>query len=191
MNQAKRFWNFLKEDTWPSWFVSLILLVVLIRFVFFPSLAFVTGSPLPLVVIESCSLYHDSGFESWWDRNGAWYESKEIGKGDFLSFPYKNGMNKGDIVFVWGRGGIEKGDIIVFDAGVGAAHPIIHRVVSENPLGTKGDHNPGQLTGGIDETNIPEENVIGKASFRVPFIGWLKLVFFEFGRPDGERGLCS
>jgi len=200
MNYFKKFWNFLKEDTWSSWFISLLLLVILIRFIFFPTLTLITASPLPLVVIESCSLYHESSFNSWWDSNSAWYESREISKSDFQSFPFKSGLNKGDIIFVWGRSDYKIGDIIIFNPNSDstAKHPIIHRVISENPLETKGDHNKGQLTSGdpsnpqnIDETNIPRQNVIGKASFKVPLLGWIKLIFFEPFRAPHERGLCK
>ena len=54
----KKFWAFLQEDSWQSWVVSLILIIIIIKFVFFPLLSFVTGTTLPLVVVESCSMYH-------------------------------------------------------------------------------------------------------------------------------------
>jgi len=194
----KRFWAFLKEDSWYSWIVSLVILVVLIRFVFFPGLSFVTGSSLPLVVIESCSLYHGSSFDSWWSDNGIWYESKGIEMEEFENFNYKNGLNKGDIIFVWGRGDYSNGDIIIFEPNPEstAVHPIIHRIVDENPYETKGDHNLRQLTltnnpQKIDETNIPESKIIGKSVFRVPVLGWVKLIFFEPFRASPDRGFCS
>jgi len=179
--------------------VSLILLVLIIKLMFFPLLSLLTSSPLPLVVIESCSLYHETDFDNWWESNSAWYESHEITKSDFSSYPYKNGLNKGDIIFVWGRADYKLGDIIIFQTpGSTAKHPIIHRIVSENPVGTKGDHNAGQLTessigntNNIDETNIPRENIIGKAALRIPLLGWIKLLFFEPFREPNERGLCK
>lgn len=194
----KRAWAFLREDSWQSMIVTLILLVVLIKFVLFPLLSFITGSSLPLVVIESCSLYHETDFDGWWDSNANWYESVEISKENFLEFPYRNGLNKGDIIFVWGRGDYNVGDIVIFQPNVesSARHPIIHRVVTQEPLGTKGDHNSRQLTFDnnlqhIDETDISEEQLIGKATFRVPALGWIKLVFFEFTRAPEERGFCK
>jgi len=197
MEWLKKSWDFLKEDSWHSMIVTLVLLVVLIKFIFFPLLSFVTGSPLPLVVIESCSLYHEADFEGWWGSNAAWYESKGITKEGFLDFPYRNGLNKGDIIFVWGRGEYNIGDIIIFEPNPEstAQHPIIHRIVSENPFGTKGDHNVEQLMANnneqhLDETNISDDQVNGKAVFRVPALGWVKLVFFEFSRSPGERGFC-
>lgn len=196
-NPLRIFWEFLKEDSWTSWFVSLLLLVVLIRFIFFPTLSLVTGSALPLVVIESCSLYHKTSFDAWWNQNQEWYENKGISKSDFKSFPYKNGLNKGDIIFVWGKGNYNIGNIIIFEPNPGstAGHPIIHRIISLDPIGTKGDHNSMQLTSNnnaqkIDETSIPENRVIGKATFKIPALGWIKLIFFEPFRPASERGFC-
>ena len=188
MKKLKKFWNFLKEDSWLSFFISLIILVFIIKFIFFPTLSFITKSPLPLVVIESWSLYHESSFDSWWEKNGVWYFDRDIEKEEFLDFPFRNGLNKGDIIFVWGRDNYDIGEIIIFQPNIGsmAPHPIIHRIVSENPFGTKGDHNQGQLVSGrvnnlenIDETNIPQERILGKAAFRVPYLGWVKLIFFE------------
>jgi hypothetical protein len=197
-NFVSKFWRFLNEDSWQSGVVSLILIVVFIRFIFFPTLSFATGSQLPLVVIESCSLYHDSGFDKWWNENGEWYESRGISEAEFSEFHHRNGLNKGDIIFVWGRSDYEIGDIIIFQSNPesNAAHPIIHRIVAENPYGTKGDNNEQQLTSNnniqkIDETNIPRDFIIGKAAFRIPLIGWLKLIFFEPFRNEGERGFCA
>ncbi len=195
---VKKFWAFLKEDTWQSWIVSLVLLVILIRFIFFPTLSFITSSPLPLVVVESCSMYHESYFDEWWDNNFPWYEENNIQKADFEEFPFKGGLNKGDIIFVWGRSDYKLGDIIIFQPNIDAAapHPIIHRLIDTNPFATKGDHNSGQLTPsnngqGIDETSIPAGNILGKASFKIPLIGWIKLIFFEPFRPAEQRGLCE
>jgi len=197
-NSLGRIWDFLKDDTWQSWIVSLILLVILIRFIFFPALSFVTNSRLPLVVIESCSLYHEDNFDEWWNNKASWYESHGIKKSDFRGFPYKNGLNKGDIIFVWGRSDYELGEIIIFEPNSEsiARHPIIHRIVSTEPLATKGDHNSNQLTVSnngqrIDETNISEDRIIGKSVVRVPFIGWLKLIFFEPFRAPSDRGFCE
>ncbi|MEK7083592.1 MAG: hypothetical protein AAB972_05450, partial [Patescibacteria group bacterium] len=88
----QKFWSFLKEDSWPSLLVSIIIIVIIIKFIFFPLLALITGSSLPLVVIESCSMYHNSQFENWWDQNSPLYEDKNITKQQFSKFPFKNGL---------------------------------------------------------------------------------------------------
>jgi hypothetical protein len=185
LKYPKQFYAYLKKDTWDSWLVSLLLIVVFIKFIFFPGLSLITGAPLPIVVVESCSMYHESGFEEWWNKNHAWYETNGIKKPEFREFSFKNGLNKGDIIFVWGHSEYQKGDIIIFNAQ--AKHPLIHRIVTENPISTKGDHNSDQLN---IEKNISEENIIGKSAIRVPLIGWLKLIFFEPFRSPSQRGFC-
>ena len=186
----KKFWAFLKEDTWQSWLVSLILAFAIIKFVFFPVLSLILGTPLPLVVVESCSMYHSTDFDDWWERNSLWYEDRNITKKDFEIFPFKNGLNKGDIILVIGRGESQIGDIIIFDSNF--RFPLIHRVVELDPgIGTKGDNgetNPDQISG---ERDIPEEAILGKSLVRIPALGWVKLIFFEGARPPNQRGLCS
>src|SRR3989338_4838970 len=154
----KKFWNFLKEDTWQSWIASIILIIIFIKLIFFPALSLLTGSPLPLVVVESCSMYHESSFDKWWDKNNIVYESYNISEKDFKSFNFKNGLNKGDIIFVLGKKQYNIGDIIIFSATT--AHPLIHRIVTDNPISTKGDHNINQIS---FERNIEKENILGKA----------------------------
>ncbi len=196
-NILGRTWAYLKRDTWDSWLVSIILVFVVIKFVFFPGLSLITGTSLPLVVIESCSMYHGTNFDDWWFSNGVWYENNDISKEEFLKFSAKNGMNKGDIIITWGRGGENLGNVIIFKPVNSAAkYPIIHRVVKENPLATKGDHNLQQLTPNnnlqnIDETSISQEQVIGKSVFRIPLVGWIKLIFFEPFKSPEQRGLCG
>ncbi len=182
----KKFWVFLKKDTWQSWIVSLILAFFLIKFVFFPFLSWVFATPLPLVVVESCSMYHQDGFESWWSRNGLWYEEHGFTKEDFASSTFKNGLNKGDIVLVSGRGDYQKGDILIFNSQY--KYPLIHRLVRIDPYDTKGDNNFAQLPG---ELGIEEEQFVGKAIGRVPGLGWIKLIFFEAARPSDQRGFCK
>lgn len=186
MNQFKRFWKFLKEDTWQSWLVSLILAFILIKFVFFPVLGFITGSALPLVVVESCSMYHATDFDGYWDESGLWYEQKNITEEQFSEFGFRNGLDKGDIILIWGHSDYKVGDVIVFDAGLG--NPLIHRIVSLDPVSTKGDKNFGQLGA---EKDIGDEQILGKSVARVPGLGWIKLIFFEASRPPDQRGFCK
>lgn len=195
----KKLYNFLQEDTWQSWIVSIILIVIFIKLIFFPALAWITGTPLPLVVVESCSMYHiTNNFDSWWDANSAWYTSNNITKEEFKEFSLKNGLNKGDIVIVTGSSRYKKGDIIIFapNAETSSRNPIIHRVVKETSIATKGDNNPYQFTKdnnvqNLDETNIAQSQIIGKARVRIPLLGWLKLIFFEPSKPASQRGLCT
>jgi len=67
---------------------------------------------------------------------------------------------------------INIGDVIVFRGG--ASEPIIHRVVKIDSLQTKGDQNTGSRN---DEIGISKDRIIGKAVIRVPYLGWVKLIF--------------
>ena len=183
---AKRFWNFLRKDTWQSFFVSLVLIIILIKFIVFPSIELITNTPLPLVVVESCSMYHPISFDGWWERNAGWYERRNITKTEFSAFPLKGGLNKGDIVLVWGRSTPKRGDVIIFNAET--RYPIIHRMISEDPLETKGDNNPDQLS---LEHSIAPNAVVGISIARIPMLGWIKLIFFEPLKPASERGFCK
>ena len=186
---AKEFWKFLKKDTWPSFAATLLIALIIIKFIFFPLLSLLTGSALPLVIVESCSMYHhEAGFEKTFESDV--YEKNGIGIEDTISWPFQNGFTKGDVIFVIGPGDVEVGDVIIFNAG--EQHPLIHRVVEvDENFATKGDNyktNYNQLT---VEKNISEDQIIGEALFRIPLVGWAKLIFFEFGRDEGERGICS
>jgi len=182
----QKFWHFLKQDTFSSWLVSLILIFIAIKFILFPLLSLITGTQLPLVVVESCSMHHNADFERWWAQNGLWYEKQGITKSQFEDFTLKNGFTKGDIILVRGAKEIDKGNVIIFIAGT--RYPIIHRIISEAPLGTKGDNNAEQLS---IERGISREQILGKAVGKVPLLGWVKLIFFEPFKPSAERGLCK
>ncbi len=86
----KKFWKFLNEDTWQSWLVSLVLIVIIIKFIFFPTLSFITQTPLPLVVVESCSMYHQgnffSNFDNWFERHEVKYNAYNVAKEEFQDF---------------------------------------------------------------------------------------------------------
>jgi len=198
MNYLKEFWGFLKKDTWLSWIVSLVLIIIIIRFIFFPTLSLVTGSSLPLVVVESCSMYHSSSFDNWWAQNDELYKSLGVTESEFRSFNMKSGLNKGDIIFVWGHSEYKKGDIIIFETHpkYQLSHPVIHRIINTDPISTKGDNGRTNSHSAEFERNIPEETIIGKSVFKVPFLGWIKLGLFEMAKraqnpEDPSVGFCK
>ena len=132
------------------------------------------------------------GFDEYWEKCGDWYETQGISKQDFSEFSLSNGFQKGDIVVVWGRFEPKIGDIIIFQPNPdsNAPRPIVHRIVNIREEGgekiyeTKGDHNQDQLTTSnnsykTDETNITEDQIIGKVIFRVPLLGWFKIWITE------------
>jgi len=205
--KLKKFWKWLwQSDSIWSYIVFLIIVFVFIKFIFLPglSLAFGMGlSGLPLAIVESSSMDHhilqdstglticgknfqDTKFldsEEYWSTCGSWYEQNmNITKEQFSSFSFKNGFRKGDIMVIVKKKAVNIGDILVFEAG--SAHPIIHRVISLNPLQTKGDHNGAQLVPGnnpynADERAVPENKIIGTAVFKIPWLGWPKLFIVE------------
>jgi signal peptidase I len=139
-----------------------------------------------VVAVVSESMEHNMNFDDWWDKNDEWYISNDISKEEFEKFSLKNGFNKGDIMVLVGKNGenIENGDVIVFRSK--RKDPIIHRVVmikEENGnihFQTKGDNNKDSIKNNfLDETNIDESAIIGKAVFKIPLLGYIKIGFVE------------
>ena len=196
----KGFWNLLwKDNSIKGWAFSIIFLFVFVKFVFLPLLGLVTGTSLPLAIVESCSMYHQgnifSNYNSWWESHSSKYTGLGFNKTEFSSFIFGNGFSKGDILFIVkaNPAKLEIGDIILFNAQ--QTNPVIHRIIgiqkqgSEYIFSTIGDNNNAQLS---FEKNISEEQIVGKAQFRiVPYLGWIKLIFFEALKPESERGFCK
>lgn len=196
----KKFWEIVwKDDSFKGWLISLVFIFVVIKFIFFPLLNLVTGTTLPLAIVESCSMHHSGNifgnFNNWWERHDSKYENFNIDKSNFQKFSLKKGFSKGDIIFII-RAKPEKleiGDVIIFNSN--QKNPIIHRLIDirqENGkyiFSTIGDNNNGQLA---IEQSISEDQLVGKAAFNLfPSVGWAKLVFYEHLRPESERGICS
>jgi|TARA_Y100000310_G_scaffold107162_2_gene105619 hypothetical protein len=182
-----------KDDSFKGWIFSIIVIFVFIKFIFFPILSLVTGTALPLAIVESCSMYHEGNFlsdyDEWWLDNKGKYSSFGVEKSEFEDFIFKDGFNKGDILFIIGAKPekLKVGDVIIFNAGTN--NPIIHRIVDLDPLETIGDNNNGQLN---FEKSIQENQVMGKAVFKIaPYVGWIKLIFFEGQKTDSGRGFCN
>jgi hypothetical protein len=185
---SKKFWKFLNEDSWMSLIVTLVIAFFIIKFVLFPILSLITGTTLPLVIVESCSMYHyEDGLEQTFQSSV--YEDYGISLEDTENWDFQNGLNKGDVIFVIGAKNIEVGDVMIFNGGT--VHPLIHRVIKANDTySTKGDNyktNAMQLN---SEKEISENQLVGKALFRIPAIGWVKLIFFEGSRAPKDKGLC-
>ena len=78
---------------------------------------------------------------------------------------------------------IDVGNVIVFDGFRG--DPIIHRTIKKwygntrYHFTTKGDHNKGIDRINIREDNIDESRVLGKAIFRIPYLGYIKIWFVD------------
>jgi signal peptidase I len=201
-----KLWYFLwEDDSLLSWIVNFVLAFVIIKFLLYPGLGFALQTNHPIVAVVSGSMEHGISegilcgktfdnkgtvsFDDYWQVCGNWYEDNNITKKIFAKFPFKNGFWKGDIMVLYGTkiNDVEVGDVIVFiDA---AARPIIHRVVAiktspdnnnEIIFQTKGDHNVGQLvppaSKTINERKVLSSAYVGKAVFRVPLLGYVKII---------------
>lgn len=129
-------------------------------------------------------------FTRYWQYCGNWYEEHNITREQFEEWPYSRGLNKGDIIVVKGLRdySYETGDIIIFSRKEPRYKtPIIHRVIdiesddetNEFVFSTKGDHNSEQWG---YELEIEKEQIIGRAVWRIPKLGWVKLFFVEVFR---------
>lgn len=188
----KKFWYFIwEEDSMLSWIVNVILAFVIIKFLLYPGLGWALGTPAPIVAVVSGSMEHDGNFEEFWMQpmccnefcgrqqvQGSWYERANISRTQFYDFDFLNGFNKGDIMILYSPEKAKLGDVIVYLVP-NRPDPIIHRVIKtgeengKTVFWTKGDHN---CDTGSFEDRIPEQRVIGKAVWRVPLLGWVKIV---------------
>src|SRR3989338_8631507 len=174
MTNLKKIWHFIwKEDSIWSWIVNIILAFILVKFIIYPGLGLVLNTSLPVVAVVSSSMEHNGkGFDQWWEDNDDFYVDREITKDMFKDFDFKNGFNTGDIIVLYGSKSLEKGDVIVYDKGK-ARYPIIHRIVDkDDDYITKGDNNKIP-----DNGQVNEEEIIGKGVFRIPYLGWVKIMF--------------
>jgi len=183
MNFLKKFWNFVwKSDTPPSWIVSFILVFILVKFVIYPGIGFLFGTTHPVVAVVSWSMEHEESFDDWWESKGKWYEENGISKSQFEEFRFRSGFNQGDIMVVFGRQSqdINIGDVLIFQSTTN--YPVIHRVVNKWEedgqyfFQTKGDNNAGSYVQ-LDEREISSDRVVGVATFRIPYLGWIKILF--------------
>ena len=192
-----KIWDFLwnSNSIW-SWIANFAIAFILIKFIVFPLLGIIFQTGLPVVAVISQSMHHDGNFEEWMQSNALcsngsctqeeWYTQKGISKEEFKEYPLSNGFSRGDIIIIKGDEpqDLQVGDIIVFDSGKN--YPIIHRIISKNSnngeytFETKGDKNPTQIKDfQLDETNVEDQNIHGKAIGKIPYIGYIKIFFSE------------
>ena len=176
----RKIWHFIwEDDSLLSWIVNIILAFIIVKFILYPGLGLLLGNSYPVVAVVSGSMEHNgNNFEKWWSMNEQLYSKLNISKEEFNTYSFKNGFNKGDLMVIRGVDDIKKGDVIVFMGEM--SEPIIHRVIKTDREGdnilvqTKGDNNIGSRS---DELRITKDRIIGKAVFRIPYLGWFKLGF--------------
>lgn len=178
----KKTWNFIwKEDSVLSWVVNIIIAFLLVKFIIYPGLGLLLGTTYPVVAVVSGSMEHQGNFEEWWENNEGWYIASNITKEQMSDFRFRNGFDKGDIMVLNGvdPGDVEIGDVVVYSSNE-YNYPIIHRVTyewEENNkyyFETKGDNNKI-----ADMRRVSEDQVIGKAVFRIKWLGWIKIFFTD------------
>ncbi len=178
----KKLWKFVWNDnSILSWIVNAGLAFVIIKFLVYPGLGFLLQTDHPVVAVVSDSMKYKEDFDKWWESMGGYYEAQNITYEQFRDFPMSNGFNKGDIIIIKGKKPekTEVGDVIVFEAS--RPEPIIHRVIRKWEAGrhyfsTKGDRNGGQRD---EEKEIDEKRVIGAAWLKVPYVGYVKILFTQ------------
>lgn len=204
---SKKIWQFFwKDDSVWSWLANIVVAFVVIRFLIYPLLGVVLGTSLPIVAVISESMDHGlydgklcgqqfdefkDSFDHYWEICGGWYEDNSISKAQFQRFPFQDGFYKGDVIILWraNKDNLELGDILVFQGD--KPQPIIHRVVKIWEEGgkyfyqTKGDHNSDSIAGYLGETKINEKRLLGEGIVKVPYLGWLKILFVGAVRPLG------
>ena len=204
---TKKAWDFFwNDDSIWSWLANILVAFILIRFLIYPLLGVILGTSFPIVAVVSESMEHGlhngelcdkpfnefkESFDNYWDVCGEWYEDRGISKEEFKKFPFRNGFDKGDVIILWraNRKNLQVGDILVFQGN--KPQPIIHRVVkrweedSQFFYQTKGDHNGDSIAGSFGETKISENRLFGKGVIRVPYLGWIKILFVDAVRPLG------
>src|SRR3989338_2483501 len=193
----RKIWKFIwEDDSIYSWIVNIVLAYVLIKFIVYPTLGFVLSTTHPIVAVVSGSMEHDGRFDNWWSSRAAcsnsactqeeFYSVYGISNDKFKRFDFPNGFNKGDIMILYGSKpkNLAIGDVLIFKAS--RPDPIIHRIIKINAADgsysfqTKGDHNSNSISSGdFTELDIRDDQIIAKAIFRVPYLGYIKIWFVE------------
>ena len=113
-----------------------------------------------------------------------------------ISESMKPTLNVGDLLIVQGiqnaseiKADEKDGDIIVFKNPGNPQKFIVHRAIAKFVINgkyyfiTKGDNNrSADYWSGFPRGAVPEDYIIGKVIFRIPFLGYIKLYF---GTPMG------
>jgi signal peptidase I len=202
----RKTWYFIwEDDSWLSWIVNIILAFIIIKFLVYPGLGWLFGTSYPIVAVVSESMEHSAdrgmlcgqrvtdyrnNLDNYWKVCGKWYEDINISRNKFSTWSFSSGFNKGDLIVLIGRKpqNIEQGDVIVYAAQRPdiKRDPIIHRVVKiwekDNSyyFQTKGDNNPQVINDTvIGEAEIREDRILGTAVFRIPLLGYVKIIFVE------------
>lgn len=152
----KKAWDwFWLDDSFLSWLANVVVAFISIKYVFYPLLALILGTSLPVVAVISGSMEHNpqngvlcgTQETDFWDACGRFYEERNISQQQFSEFIFPDGFNRGDVMMIHRATPqhTEIGDVLVFQTN--KPYPVIHRIVDisyengERIYTTKGDHN--------------------------------------------------
>ena len=163
-----------KKPSFLGWLIQVLFLFLIIKFLLYPGVGLLLGTPQPIVAVISGSMEHTGDLEVWWTGQQTFYQEYNITQQDFEDFPQENGLNQGDLIVLKKPKDLKIGDIIVFE-NIEKEGQIIHRIIAiqDGTYTTKGDNNRGLLT---QEQNIVSERIIGKSVFRVPYLGNIRVI---------------
>ncbi len=187
-----KLWYFIWHDeSMLSLLVNVLLAFVLIKFLIYPGMGAIFGTTYPVVAVVSDSMEHEGKFYDWWRPQEDYYLKNNITDIQFQQFAFRNGFNKGDIMVLFGVAPekVKVGDVIVYQAK--KPYPIIHRVIKVRQTGeifyeTKGDNNKYQIRDfQLDEKNVNSDNLLGKAVFKIPVLGYVKIWFVDIMKWTG------
>lgn len=209
-NGLRKFWEFLNQDNWKGTISFVAFFLVIIMYIITPTLGMLTGfsysesvikfgvtssfpflqitsNSMNFVIVESCSMHHNQPLEEIVDNRI--YLNENISPEDTKDWALRRGFTKGDIIFSVAPRNLQVGDVIIFDSRrPEVRHPIIHRIISiDETIKTKGDNNEGLLE---YERNLQQDQVMAKSILRIPYLGWIKLAFFDWQKPQDQRGFC-
>jgi hypothetical protein len=143
----------------------------------YPGLGLIVGTQFPIVAVVSGSMEHHGDFDDWWSQHEKLYGELSITKEQFQTFSIVNGFDKGDIMMLKGlkKENIKIGQVVVFHS-THASEPVIHRIVQvhDGSFTTKGDFNNRVHD---FEKKVNNDDIIGQAFFRIPYLGYIKIWF--------------
>lgn len=161
-DSLKKLWKFYWEDNSILSYVFFIIVTYFaFKYVLFPLFLFVTGLS-DVVAIMTSSMEH-SDFEDYYYYD--FFENMNYSTEEINNFPYSEGLYVGDVILAKKTNDYQIGDVLVYNSDY-YPDKLVHRVVSTDPIITKGDNNPISY---VFDQNVKE--VIGEVVLRIPYLG--------------------
>jgi hypothetical protein len=158
----KRLWKFYwKDNSIASYVFFIVVTYVVFKFVLLPGFLFITGLS-DVVAIMTSSMEHSDFVQYYYYT---YFEELNYTSEEIDNFPYSEGLYIGDVILAREKESYEVGDVIVFQSDY-YPDKLVHRVVSTDPVVTKGDNNP---TSYVFDLNV--KKVVGEVVFRIPYLG--------------------